>query len=47
MNILLIDDEAENGWKQIVEKVLFNGELIHIAIDNDSAKVSLLEAIVK
>ena len=45
MNILLIDDEAENGWKQIVEKVLFNGELIHIAIDNYSAKVKLEQTV--
>jgi len=45
MNILLIDDEAENGWKQIIEKVLFNGELIHIAIDNDSAKEKLEQTV--
>jgi CheY-like chemotaxis protein len=41
MKILLIDDEAENGWKEVIEKVLFNGESIEIAIDVDSAKEQL------
>lgn len=32
-NVLLIDDEANNGWKEIIEKVLFNNEPIALATD--------------
>jgi CheY-like chemotaxis protein len=35
--VLLIDDEAENGWKEIIEKVLFNNESIDIALDVSEA----------
>lgn len=41
MNVLLIDDEATFGWKEVVEKVFFNGASIDIA-DN---KPSAIEAI--
>ena len=41
MNVLLIDDEASRGWKEILEKVLFNGEPISVAFDESSAKILL------
>jgi CheY-like chemotaxis protein len=31
MNVLLIDDEAKNGWQEVIEKVFFNGNSIDIA----------------
>src|SRR5688572_30123910 len=41
MKILLIDDEAENGWKEVIEKVLFRSESIDFALNIESAKEKL------
>lgn len=38
MNILLIDDEATFGWKEVIEKVFFNGTSIDIADNKIAAK---------
>ena len=39
--VLLIDDEANNGWKEVIEKALFSGESIDVAEDISSAKEKL------
>jgi CheY-like chemotaxis protein len=39
--VLLIDDEANNGWKEVIEEVLFSGEYIDVAEDIASAKEQL------
>ena len=44
MRILLIDDEAANGWKEVLEKILFNNEEINVALDISSAKIKLEES---
>ena len=41
MKILLIDDQAQKGWKQILEKVLFENNPIDFAEDYNSAKDKL------
>ena len=41
MRILLIDDEASNGWKEVIEKVFFNGENIDFAEDKLTSKEKL------
>lgn len=41
MKILLIDDQAQRGWKQILEKVLFENNPIEFAEDCNSAKDKL------
>jgi CheY-like chemotaxis protein len=43
MNILLIDDEATFGWKEVVEKVFFGGDLIEIA-DNKSDAIEKIKS---
>lgn len=35
--VLLIDDDAENGWQEIIEKVLFQEDPIEIALDVSTA----------
>lgn len=42
MNVILIDDEAGNGWKEVLEKVLFVGTNIDFALNDHSAKTQLL-----
>ncbi len=42
--VILIDDESHNGWKDIIEKVLFNNQPIDSASDHNSA-VGLLTTI--
>jgi len=39
--VLLIDDEANNGWKEVIEKVLFSSESVDVAEDISSAKEKL------
>ncbi|WP_316832950.1 response regulator [Pedobacter aquatilis] len=39
--ILLIDDEANQGWKETVEKVFFNGDEIDAAITKEEAVAAL------
>ena len=41
MRILLIDDLAQRGWKQILEIVLFENNPIDFAEDYNSAKYKL------
>lgn len=42
MNILLIDDEANKGWKEILEKIFFKGQIIDVALNYVDSK-NLLE----
>ena len=42
MNVLLIDDEATFGWKEVIEKVFFNGNSIDIA-DNKSDAIDAIK----
>jgi len=37
MKILLIDDESYDGWKEVIEKVLFDGNKIDTAVNVDEA----------
>lgn len=41
MKVILIDDEANNGWREIVEKVLFNNAPIEVALNAEEAKEKL------
>lgn len=42
MNVLLIDDEATFGWKEVIEKVFFKGASIDIA-DNKSDAIDAIK----
>jgi CheY-like chemotaxis protein len=42
MDILLIDDEANKGWKEILEKIFFKEQIIDVALNHQEAK-ELLE----
>lgn len=43
MKILLIDDEALRGWKEVIEKVLFKGNKIDCALNYIEASELLIE----
>ncbi len=42
MKVLLIDDEANKGWKEILETIITNGENIKVATEYETAKSILL-----
>ena len=43
MKVLLIDDKANNGWKQLIEKLFpILGMKIEVAIDYDAALINIL-----
>lgn len=41
MKILLIDDEANKGWKEVLERFINNGQLVEIATEYAAAKLIL------